>query len=378
MTTAVRPRPPTMPRPSNEDLDVVRQLREQLEVVKLGEPSFRESWLPLLRDALELDTTCIYGVRNVGGGHRLSFCNTFASPRGAECFASGLDQVVQHTQGRWGMYNPDRPEPRQRNKPLIFPPSDAFLQFLHRSADEAVALYRLESREDALRACEGFAHLAEFLRAVGLERTWQLRMLACDDHTLLGWVGGFRFEEPSHRELYRLGAILPSLQRRFTAERLLERTPLLQAALEQLPRAAFLIDAHGQVQCTNALGRARLDAHRTELAGELQDAVSAPERSQRFNLIALKGQGLPSHFLALARGATAHGAQVQLQARRWGLTPRQAQVLAELAEGHPTRVIAARLDCAERTIEAHVTAILIKADVESRSELLAKLLHADG
>jgi DNA-binding CsgD family transcriptional regulator len=62
---------------------------------------------------------------------------------------------------------------------------------------------------------------------------------------------------------------------------------------------------------------------------------------------------------------------VALAAVRWALTGRQAQVLALLADGLPTRQIAAALGISERTVEMHVTATFDKAGAESRGELLA-------
>ncbi len=57
---------------------------------------------------------------------------------------------------------------------------------------------------------------------------------------------------------------------------------------------------------------------------------------------------------------------------RWELTPRQAEVLREIARGHANRRIAEALRCAESTIEIHMTALLSKTGCESRAELVAK------
>jgi DNA-binding NarL/FixJ family response regulator len=46
-------------------------------------------------------------------------------------------------------------------------------------------------------------------------------------------------------------------------------------------------------------------------------------------------------------------------------------VLALLVEGLTTRTIAAALAIAERTVEVHLTAMFEKAQVESRTELVA-------
>lgn len=53
-----------------------------------------------------------------------------------------------------------------------------------------------------------------------------------------------------------------------------------------------------------------------------------------------------------------------------GLTERQAQVLALLAQGLSNREIAARLELSEGTVKIHVTAILKALGVASRTQAL--------
>lgn len=55
------------------------------------------------------------------------------------------------------------------------------------------------------------------------------------------------------------------------------------------------------------------------------------------------------------------------------LTPRQAEVLEHVAEGRSNKEIAHELGTAENTIELHVSRILRKAGVSSRSQLVARL-----
>jgi DNA-binding NarL/FixJ family response regulator len=57
-----------------------------------------------------------------------------------------------------------------------------------------------------------------------------------------------------------------------------------------------------------------------------------------------------------------------------GLTPRERQVLALLAEGLSNRQIAQRLVRSERTVEKHVAGLLDKLGVATRGEAAAKLL----
>lgn len=64
--------------------------------------------------------------------------------------------------------------------------------------------------------------------------------------------------------------------------------------------------------------------------------------------------------------------QLDVVASRWKLTPRQREVLAMLVRGDSNKEIARKLSCARRTVELHVTTLLDKAGVESRSQLAAR------
>ena len=54
------------------------------------------------------------------------------------------------------------------------------------------------------------------------------------------------------------------------------------------------------------------------------------------------------------------------------LTPREADVLALLAEGLPNKAIANRLDISEHTVKFHVNAILGKLGAQSRTEAVTR------
>ena len=52
-------------------------------------------------------------------------------------------------------------------------------------------------------------------------------------------------------------------------------------------------------------------------------------------------------------------------------------MLGHLIRGESNKTLSTKLGCAERTVEVHVTRILAKARVESRSALISKVfLHA--
>ena len=66
--------------------------------------------------------------------------------------------------------------------------------------------------------------------------------------------------------------------------------------------------------------------------------------------------------------------RVRLASERYGLTPRQTQVLRELAHGKSNKEIAAALGCSPNTAELHARAICEKFDATGRAEVLAAML----
>jgi DNA-binding NarL/FixJ family response regulator len=59
------------------------------------------------------------------------------------------------------------------------------------------------------------------------------------------------------------------------------------------------------------------------------------------------------------------------RANPYGLTPREVEVLALLREGLSNAAIAKRLYISERTVHHHVSAVLAKLGVTSRSDVHA-------
>jgi DNA-binding CsgD family transcriptional regulator len=57
----------------------------------------------------------------------------------------------------------------------------------------------------------------------------------------------------------------------------------------------------------------------------------------------------------------------------WRLTPREAEVLEELSSGRSNKEIGTSLGCSSRTVDVHVSSLLVKSRCTSRTELLAQL-----
>jgi len=73
------------------------------------------------------------------------------------------------------------------------------------------------------------------------------------------------------------------------------------------------------------------------------------------------------------RGAEQDSEVADLIARLRTLTPQQSRVLAMLAEGLLNKQIAYELGVSEATIKAHVSAILLKLNVDSRTQAVIQL-----
>jgi DNA-binding NarL/FixJ family response regulator len=75
------------------------------------------------------------------------------------------------------------------------------------------------------------------------------------------------------------------------------------------------------------------------------------------------GHGRPGEELAESETPAAH------------LSPREAEVLALLAEGAPNKVIARRLDISVHTAKFHVAAILVKLGAANRTDAIATAMR---
>ncbi|MDO1580916.1 response regulator [Rhizobium oryzicola] len=80
---------------------------------------------------------------------------------------------------------------------------------------------------------------------------------------------------------------------------------------------------------------------------------------------------------SLSRATEEDPALLELLERLKTLTPQQSRVLSMLAEGLLNKQIAYELGVSEATIKAHVSAILLKLNVDSRTQAVIKLGKAN-
>lgn len=149
----------------------------------------------------------------------------------------------------------------------------------------------------------------------------------------------------------------------------------LEACLSQLDGAAFIVSARGTVLHANVEGKRRLKS--SPGAGtEVKDAVSAhtsSDRSSNALVTPIRVAQAPPYYLVLFRPPSSFEQRLAQAAKLWSLTPRQREVFRLVAEGFSNKTIASELTCTERTVEAHVTAILEKSGLVSRTALVASV-----
>jgi DNA-binding NarL/FixJ family response regulator len=147
----------------------------------------------------------------------------------------------------------------------------------------------------------------------------------------------------------------------------------VEAALENIPKAALIVTATGAVERSNARARALIDSDREQVLQSLRQSLNSPGPSAEFEISPLFTYGNVAHYLAVQRSQGAAVCdRLALSVHRWRLTAQEARVFGHLVNGDSNRQIAAKLSCAERTVELHVTHILQRLDVENRSAAIAK------
>lgn len=106
-------------------------------------------------------------------------------------------------------------------------------------------------------------------------------------------------------------------------------------------------------------------------AGYIPKSSSNHVMREAVRLVLAGGKYLPPQLLERPSGATpsskSHRQAVQ-HVETLGLTERQIAVLRLIAKGAPNKVICRELGLAERTVKAHVTAVLRSLKVSSRTQ----------
>lgn len=333
-----------------------RRWSEALSEEIAHHPGSRDEVLRLvlreLRSRLGLDAALSYGVSLPEDSLRVEFGHGLA-------LRSDMQALLQrYLQGRrperWGFFNPGRPEPSQRN--------------------------RVRTMRDDLapKAPPAEPDFEAANREAGTHQLDQIRVLICEGPSLVAWVGGFRHDSITRADRAAFAALVPALRRRLVLEQSLRQTRLrssaLDVVLDALSGAAFILRDDGGILLANAAGRALLDTDGACTRERLRASVTTPGCDATVELTPFPVPGEKARLLALVRPSSQQDALVRarLLGARWGLTPRHVQVLERLAWGASNKAIAAQLGCAEGTVELHLAAMMRRAQVASRAELIAR------
>jgi DNA-binding CsgD family transcriptional regulator len=342
-----------MPRFSASDTRRLREIARELGTIR--ESSLTAlAWLaPTLREVLRTEkaVTCTYAPRADG----LSIVRGGESKLPTEIHAF-TDEWLRTAPVRWTSFNPMRPEPAHRNRAMTL---------------------------DDIQRVSGLASppvVSAVYAKYGLARDDTLRVLVCDGASLVGYVALFQANPFEKRQKRLLSHLVPAIQQRLSRERLLSHASstklLLGAALEEIPSAAFVLSDGGRVIETNRLGARWLDAKGLDGRRALRDAVvaPAPTATASFRLTRVVTAEESPKVLAVELTTMATFYAVARAGDRWGFTARELQVLEGVADGVPTRTLAAHLAVSERTVEAHLTRMFAKAQVATRAEMIAKAM----
>jgi DNA-binding CsgD family transcriptional regulator len=204
-------------------------------------------------------------------------------------------------------------------------------------------------------------------------------MLVCEGPRLLLWIGAMRDAPFGDEEVEMLQSLAEPLRARLNTQRQLDgvrlHEPMVSAVLDALDQPALILSQRGKLEFLNRRAKDMLErAEGVALFAALRKQVANKQQHPSFSLTPLRG--CPGYLLATYTREDRQVAHVVARARtRWQLSARTTLFLEQLARGLSNKEIAARLSCAEVTVEKQLTLLFRSSGVRSRTELMAKL-HA--
>lgn len=319
-----------------------------------------------MRSLLRVEMAGAYALEDSITGPRLAFGAWSGLPIEASRvnwhLSAGLERI-----GQFGAYDALRPSRRQRNRLLALPST----REIEEMTEINVRALRVEERQQVISRIR--QHHETFVN-IGVHELKHQRVRICDGSRLLAWFGVLASDHcPLQRR--RLVELLASLVRpRLRLERERKNSGVtyaaLDAALEVIGAPALILSADGTVVHVNAVAQQLLDSGRHRIA----DLLARVKRGGAgdVDIYDLGAHGHPGGRLVVLRSrgmlaATRH----RTAAVTWKLTPREAEVLQLLIVGDTNRDIATTLGCAEATVEIHVSRLLKKAGVPTRTALVS-------
>ncbi|MEP0775878.1 MAG: hypothetical protein HRF46_16165, partial [Acidobacteriota bacterium] len=197
-----------------------------------------------------------------------------------------------------------------------------------------------------------------------------------------------------------LQGALDALVERYNSNRQVE---VLAQILNAADKATLLVDLTGEILFANPRGDEFLALHTEEplarlnpdaplepllhlVVREMQALSLRPENMVRRTLTLVSGQAWQLELVLLSRASTeGHclvilspihlptGRQLHLRLKEFGVSPREAEVIAHLLRGRRNPEVAAAMGITEYTVKDHLKHLFAKLSVSSRTELFARL-----
>jgi DNA-binding CsgD family transcriptional regulator len=334
------------------DAKRVRAICDLVETIRVGNvvDTWREA-TGALRDLLDTEQVWMF---QFWPSSSTSWCiSRWAATGDPDGFAQAFSNTLATSPTEWAWFKPSCPDPAQRNRVV-------------------------ESLSASSKACPGYFEASRVYRDAmyphRVHRHRQLRVLVCDGDQLMGWFGAVQPDDPTRRQHEILRVLIPSLHRRMRAERCLEaslgRERALEAALELIDSPALLL-VRGAIAYCNRAARGLAADSCAELLAACERARVQPDRS--IELVPI-GDDQTIAIVRKARTFSVAAGRIEQVASYWKLSPRTAEVLKHVMDGHPNATIAQLLGISTRAVELHVSKLLDRADVSGRAALVARVL----
>lgn len=197
-----------------------------------------------------------------------------------------------------------------------------------------------------------------------------------------------------------LRGALDALIDRYNSNRQVE---LLAQILNAADEATLLVGLTGEILFANPKGEEFLARHTEEplarlapdappepllhlVVREMHALAVRPESMVRRTLTLVSGQAWQLEIVLLSRGPTdghclvilssidlPNGRQLHLRLKEFGVSPREAEVIAHLLRGRRNPEVAEAMGITEYTVKDHLKHLFAKLSVSSRTELFARL-----
>ena len=328
--------------------EAIRSLHSIVRAHPLDKPVLSDVLAPL-SEALRLEYAATHRLAPTIEGGGWDAVHLATHPRSFEhTVRTKYLPFVKRSMVGTGTYSPLRPQRDQRNRVVML----GQIKITNSIAEQL---------------------LGDVFPSLGVGGMDQIRVLLCDGPRLQAWIGGFRPDAFGERERRVLRGLVPTLVERLRLEEALDTTDMmrhgLEVALGLVGAPAFLVDHRARVVVASDPGARLLES---DARGTRERLLAALARRSQDTVLPVTRPGASSwHLVVLRAPGAAMDERLARATRMWNLTPRQGEVLALVAHGDANKTIADKLDCAPGTVELHVSAILAKANAESRAALVA-------